>query len=217
MNRTLLILGILLMVAGVFVLNEGAQILTPIAGLTGLASQVQTEKSIVPPTLLSVPASNYAFLPANLPAGVTAQGSLQVVNGQGIALYVMDDANFTQWQSKHTGQVILANPMATSYNFTFSPRVTGTYYFVLDNQDTNTKRVILSIGVLQTTTVISPFVQNAGYEAFAIGIVFLAIGVRLGGKPKPEEGPETGVRCRFCRARLATGETFCPKCHRAQT
>lgn len=217
MNRSLLIIGILLMVAGLFVLNQGAQILTPIAELTGLASQVPTERPIIPPTLLTVPASDYAFLPANLPGGVTVQGSLQVGNGQEVAMYVMDEANFAQWQAKHTGQVLLARPMAMSYNFTISPSVSGTYYFVFDNQDTTKRVVVLSIGVLENTTVVSPFIENAGFELFGIGIVFFAIGARIGGKPTTEEGPETGVRCRFCRTKVPKGETFCPKCGRAQT
>ncbi len=216
MNRSLLIIGVLLMVAGLFVLNQGAQILTPVAELTGLASQVQTERPIVPPTLLTVPASNYSFLPVNLQGGVTAKGSLQVGNGQEIAMYVMDEANFAQWQTKHTGQVLLANPMAISYNFTISPNTTGTYYFIFDNQDTTKRVVILSIGVLENTTVVSPFIENAGFELFALGIVFFAIGAKIGRKPKPEETLETGVRCRFCRTKIPTGETFCPKCGRAQ-
>ena len=217
MNRSLLIIGLLLMLAGLFVLNQGAQILTPVAELTGLASQVQTESLIIAPTLLTVSASNYSFLPVTLQGGVTVEGSLQVGNGQGIALYVMDEANFAQWQTRHTGQVLLANPMAMSYNFTITPKVTGTYYFIFDNQDTNKRVVILSISVIENTTVISPFVQNAGYEIFGLGIILFVIGVRIGGKPKSEEGPETGVRCRFCHAKIPTGEIFCPKCGRAQT
>jgi hypothetical protein len=76
--------------------------------------------------------------------------------------------------------------------------------------------IILSIGVLENTTVVSPFIENAGFELFALGIVFFAIGAKIGKKPKPEETLEAGARCRFCHARLATGETFCPKCGRAQ-
>jgi hypothetical protein len=215
MNRSLLIVGLLLIVAGLFVLNQGAHVLTPIAELTGLASQVQTERPIVSPTAQTVPASDYTFLSANLQGGVTAKGSLQVGNGQEIALYAMDEENFAQWQSKHTGKVILAKPMAISYNFTISPKASGTYYFIFDNQDTTKRVVIFSVSVLENTIVVSPVIENAGFELFALGIVLFAIGVRVGkGKPKPQE---TGVRCRFCRARIPTGETFCAKCGRAQT
>ena len=217
MNRSLLIIGLLLMVGGIFLLNQGVQMLTPIAELTGLASQVQTERLILAPTLLTVSASNYSFLPVTLQVGVTIEGSVQVSNGQGVAMYVMDQANFAQWQTRHTGQVLLAEPMVMSYNFTITPKATGTYYFVFDNQDTTKRVVIFSISVLEDTTVISPFIQNAGFEIFALGIILFVIGVRIGRKPKPEEGPETGVRCRFCRTKIPAGETFCPKCGRAQT
>ncbi len=217
MNRSLLIIGILLMVAGFFVVNQGAQILTPAAELTGLASQVQTERPILPPTVLTVPASNYAFLPANLPGGITAKGSLQVGNGQDIAMYVMDEANFTQWQTKHTGNVLLAKPMVISYNFTISPKVTGTYYFIFDNQDTTKRVVIFSLSVLENTTVVSPLIGNAGFGLVVLGIIFFAIGVRTGKrKPKPSGTSGIGVRCRFCRAEIPTGEPFCAKCGRAQ-
>jgi hypothetical protein len=205
------------MVAGFFVLNQGTQILTPVAELTGLASQVQTERLIVPPTLLTVPASNYTILSANLRGGVTAKGTLQVGNGQEIAMYVMDEENFAQWQTRHTGEVLLAMPMAISYNFTISPKVTGTYYFIFDNQDTTKRVVILSIGVLENTIVVSPLIGDAGFELFALGIIFFAIGVRIGKrKPTSREIPETGVKCRFCHAEIAAGEAFCAKCGRAQ-
>ena len=217
MNRSLLIIGLLFMAAGFFVLNQGAQILTPVAELTGLASQVQTEMPILPPTVLTVPASSYTFLPANLPGGVTAKGSLQVGNGQEIAMYVMDEANFTQWQAKHTGEVILAKPMVISYNFTIAPKVTGTYYFIFDNQDTTKRVVIFSLSVLENTTVVSPLIGNAGLGLFAFGIIFFAIGAKTGKrKPKPSETPGTRVRCRFCGAEFPTDETFCAKCGRAQ-
>jgi len=217
MNRSLLVIGLLLMVAGFFVLNQGTQMLTPVAELTGLVSQVQTERPIVPPTILTVPPSDYAFLPATLRAGVTAKGGLQVGNGQEIAMYVMDERNFAQWQAKHTGEVLLAQPMVISYNFTISPKATGTYYFIFDNQDTTKRVVILSISVLENTTVISPIIENAGFELFALAIVFFAIGVRTGKrKPKPQDVLETRVRCRFCGAKIGTGEAFCAKCGRAQ-
>lgn len=217
MNRSLLIIGILLMVAGFFLLTQGAQILTPIAEVTGLAPQVQTERPILAPTVLTVPASNYAFLPANLAGGVTVKGSLQVSNGQEVALYVMNEGNFTAWQTKHTGQVLLAKPMAISYNFTITPTTTGTYYFIFDNQDTTRHVVVLSISVLENTYVLNPLIENAGFELFAVGILFFAIGARIGKrKPKPDESSESGVRCRFCGAKIAMGETFCAKCGRAQ-
>jgi hypothetical protein len=226
MNRSLLILGLLIMLAGFFFLYQGVQILTPLAELTGLASQVQTERSIVPSTLLTVPASNYNYLTANLQGGISVKGTLQVGNGQEIAMYVMDEGNFAQWQTSHRGEVLLAKPMAISYNFTIVPRATGTYYFIFDNQDTTKRVVILSLSVLENRTVISPIIENAGYEIFALGIIFFGVGVKTGKqKPKPQKTPEADVRirghpagmgCRFCGAAIATGQTFCPKCGRAQ-
>ena len=219
MRRSLLVIGVLLILAGFYVLNEGVQILVPIAELTGLTSQVQTESPIVPPTLLSVPPGNYTFLPVNLQAGVTAKGALQVGNGQAIALYVMDDQNFVLWKKGQPSTIILARPTAISYNFTLPSQAAGTYYFVFDNQDTTKKVVIFSLSVQESSTVLNPVVNYAGYELFVLGLLLFVIGARTGrSKPKYEEAKvaDTGVRCRFCGARLATNETFCSKCGRAQ-
>jgi hypothetical protein len=217
MHRSVLIIGLLLMVAGIFVLNQGIQILSPIAQMFGLASHVQTERLLLPPTLLSVPASNYAFLPADLQGGVSVRGSLQVSGAQEVALYVMTEGNFSLWRAGQPTAILLAKPVAIAYNFTVTPQATGTYYFVFDNQDTTKRVVIFSLSVVQDTIVLSPSVEYAGYEVFAVGVVLFAIGARTGRrKPEPKKIKETGVRCKFCGAHIAQDQMFCEKCGRSQ-
>jgi len=220
MNRSLLVLGIVFMLAGFFFLNQGVRVLAPVAQLAGLASQVQTEEPVLPPTLLTVPALNYNFLPADLQGGVSVKGTLQVSNGQEIAMYVMDQENFAQWQTRHTGAVLLAELLAISCNFTITPKVAGTYYFIFDNQDTTKRVVILSLSVIENSIVVSPLIEDAGYGVFALGILFFVVGARIGKKkPKHQEPQKTtapGTGCRFCGAQLASGQVFCAKCRRAQ-
>jgi hypothetical protein len=222
MRVRVLTLGLLLMLVGGFVVYQGAAIITPIAEIFGLVSYVQTQRALIPSTLLNVAASNYSFVSADLQGGVQVVGSFQVVDGREIAMYVMDEGNFSLWRTGHPSAIILAKPIAMSYNFTLTPRTTGTYYFVFDNEDTSRRTVIFSLSLIEDTAVISPVIGYAGYEIFAVGIILSAIGVRTGKrKPEPEpevisETVETGVRCKFCGAGLAEGETFCAKCGRAQ-
>jgi hypothetical protein len=225
MRRWALAIGLLLMIAGIFILNQGVQIITPFAGFLGLVSHVQTERLVIPQTLLTVPASSNVFLPADLRGGVQVKGSLVVGVGQEVGFYVMDEGNFSLWRAGKPSIILLAKPSAVSYNFTITPQATGTYYFVFDNQDTARRVVIFSLSVVEDTTVLSPLVEYAGYLVFALGIVMFAIGARTGKpRPKPEVAPAvtpavplaTRVHCRFCGAEIARDQMFCEKCGRAQ-
>jgi hypothetical protein len=229
MRKTLLAVGLVIMLVGVFVLNEGVQVVIPFAELAGLVSHVQTEKVLVSTTLLTVAASSYSFLPVDLNGGVKVMGSLQVGAGQEVGFYVMDEGNFTMWRASQPSSVLLARPTAISYNFTITPKTSGTYYFVFDNADTTRRVVIFSLSTLQNVTVLNPVVDYLGYLIFALGIVLFTIGARTGKrKPKieaqikrevvaqPVTRPATVVRCKFCGAEVPTGEKFCAKCGRAQ-
>jgi hypothetical protein len=212
------------MLVGGFIVYQGAVIITPIAEMFGLVSYVQTQSALIPSTLVNVPASNYSFVPADLQAGVQVVGSFQVVDGREIAMYVMDEGNFSLWRTGHQSAILLAKPIAISYNFTFTPRAAGTYYFIFDNEDTSRRTVIFTLSLIGVTAVISPTIGYAGYEIFVVGITLAAIGIRTGKrkeKQKPEhevisETVETGVHCKFCGAALTEGEMFCGKCGRAQ-
>jgi hypothetical protein len=217
MRRTVLTIGLLLMLAGGFVVYEGVQMLTPFAEVVGLISQVQTERSLVPQTLLSVAPSDYSFVPVDLKSGVQVKGSFQVVDSRVIALYVMDGGNFSLWRAGRPSTIILAKPIAVSSNFTITPQASGTYYFIFDNQDTTKRTVIFGLSVLEQTAVPNPLFADVGYIVFALGIVLFAIGARTGtAKPEPAKSREDVVRCKFCGAKLAKSETFCAKCGRAQ-
>jgi len=222
MRVRVLTLGLLLILVGGYVVYQGQAIITPIAETFGLVSYVPTQNALIPSTLVNVPASNYSFVPADLQGGVQVVGSFQVVDGREIAMYVMDEGNFSLWRTGHQSAILLAKPIAISYNFTFTPRTTGTYYFIFDNEDTSRRTVIFTLSLIEVTPVISPTVAYAGYEIFAVGIILFAIGARTGKrKPKPEpevisETVKTGVRCKFCGAALSEGEMFCAKCGRAQ-
>ncbi len=217
MRRNMFVIGLLLMLAGGFVVYQGVEMLTPFAEMVGLISHVQTERSLIPQTLLSVAPANYSFFPVDLQGGVTVKGVFQVVDSREIAMYVMDGANFSLWRTGRPSTIILAKPTAIYFNFTLTPQSTGTYYFIFDNQDITKRTVIFSLSVVEDSTVPNPLFSSVGYLVFVLGILLFAIGARTGkAKPKPIKTVETGIRCKFCGAQLARGQTFCDKCGRAQ-
>jgi len=217
-----LILGLLIIVAGVYVFNQGTQILTPLAEVTGQMSAGVVMTPVVSSTLLSVPGSNYTYLMANLKRGVMVNGLVQVEAGSQIGFYVMNSGNFTQWRSGNPSTVALANPAISSYNFTFVPDVDGPYYFVFSNQDAGHKNVIFSLDSVAFTRTPSPFIQYAAFEIILVGFLFVIVGVTTG-KTKPKSWKEAATvtegkpaKCKFCGKEVATGELFCPQCGRSQ-
>jgi hypothetical protein len=224
MRRRSLTFGILLILVSIFVLEEGAQVLAPVADLAGLSSRLTAENVILPPTLYSVPASNYTFATEDIPGGSQLVGSLEVGDGGQVAFYVMDEGNFSLWRTGHPASLVLARPLAVSYNFTLSLPSSGTYYFVFANHGDSPLDVIFSLSSAQEVVVLSPFVQYAWLELFLLGALFTFVGLS-GGKPKAqveakrvaEPVAEPGWKCKFCGAENDLKERmFCGKCGRAQ-
>jgi hypothetical protein len=198
-------------------MERGTQLLVPIAEISGLASHVKTETAVIAPTLVSIAASNFSFLSADLEGNVRVQGSLQVGDGREVAFYIMNEGNFSQWRVGHPSVIVLAKPTAISYNFTFTPKATGTYYFVFDNQDTTRRVVIFSLNLINENLLLSPFLEYAAYELLGLGILLTALGLRLGRKKhEPEASVVTGWKCKFCRTENSGEQTFCSKCGRSQ-
>jgi hypothetical protein len=222
MRRKTLTIGLLLLLAGVFIFEQGPQFLSPVAQEFRLASNHQTEVPLLPTTLIAVPPANYASISADLKGHVQVEGALQVADGHEVAFYVMDEGNFSQWREGMPSAIILARPTVISSNFTFAPAVDGTYYFVFDNSDTARRVVIFSLGTVENVTLLSPVIEFAAYELMLVGIIFCILGVKGGKKrklkqpkPKPPE-PEDKWKCKFCGAMNTPGQMFCEKCGRSQ-
>lgn len=219
MHRKVLTIGLLVVLAGFFVLYQGPQILLPIAEEFGFVFHLQNETPLYALTLLNVPASTFAFLAADLKGGVVAKGSLQVGDGREIAFYVMDEINFSQWKRGQPSVLLIAKPFTTTYNFSFAPNAGGTYYFIFDNEDTSRRAIVFSLSLIETTIILSPIMGFAGYELLSIGVTLSAHSVR-GGKEKTKLQPEivepAGWKCRFCGAQNTGAIAFCEKCGRSQ-
>ena len=217
MRRTSLAIGLVLVLAAVFLLSQGTQMLVPLSESFGLNSHYYKQNIVVPPTLFSIPASNYTYTSTNLQSPSEVTGTLQVSNGRQVAFYVMDQGNFSLWQRGRPSAVVLVQPVAISYNFTFSPPEAGTYYFIFDNQDNSPRSVIFTLNVVENLTVLNPFVQYAGFELLLVGVGLTYLGLK-GGKKAAEPAPEiSGWKCKFCGAVNEDYQAqFCGKCDRSR-
>jgi len=219
MRRLTLTVGLLLILAGFYILNQGAQVLYPFATLAGLISNSQSQTTIVPTTLLPIPPSNYTYLAADL-TGTRTTGLLQVESGNPIGFYIMNEGNFSAWRHGRPSVVSLARPSAVNYNFTFIPLTSGTYYFVFNNPDPARKNVLFTLSTFETVMVVSPLLQFAGYEAIIIGVALSILAVKTGKRrireTKVSEIADHSFRCKYCGERIAGGD-FCSKCGRSQS
>lgn len=218
MRRKTLTVGVFLILAGVLLFQQGTQVLTPLADITGQASHYTQETAILSPTLYSVPASNYSFVSEDLSSGSQLIGSLQVAEGREVAFYVMNEGNFSLWRTGRPSALVLAEPIAVSYNFTLSPSVAGTYYFVFDNPDNSPRTVIFSLSSAQSVIALNPLLQYADFELLLIGVILSYLGLRGGKKTsKPSPVVESGWKCKFCGATNEEARAFCVKCNRSRS
>ena len=217
-RRKLLTIGLLVLLAGVYLLEQGPQVLVPIAEGFGFVTYTQRVTPVIAPTLFEVPASNYMSLSETLSGSVQVQGSLDVSDGREIAFYIMDAGNFSEWRMGHPSAILIAKTLAITYNFTFTPKISGTYFFVFDNQDTTRRTVIFSLNTVEVLAVLSPIVEYAGYEAMLLGIVLSITGIKTGKKkPVQQKTLAEGLwNCRFCGVDNAGSDVFCTKCGRSQ-
>jgi hypothetical protein len=219
-HKTILAIGLLLLVAGFFVLDQGTEIVYPIADLAGLVSHVPTQTPLIAPTLISIASTNHTQLSTDLQGGVQVQGVVTVSGAREIAFYVMNEASYMDWRAGRPTTIILAKPFTSIYNFTLTPTSTGTYYFVFDNQESSRVAVVFSLNLVKEEMVPSPAIVYLGPELILIGILLAIIGV-ITGKKKTEADEEEAIqepawRCKFCGNKNPYGEMFCKKCGRSK-
>jgi hypothetical protein len=218
MRRSVFTIGLLFVLVGLFIISQGPKVLTPVAENLGLVSHERTENAVIAPTLVTVTPSDYSFLMADLKADVQVKGSLAVGDAKEVAFYVMDEPNFSEWRAGHPSVVIAAKPLAIAYNFTFTPIVGGTYYFIFDNQDTSRRTVVFSLHVVNNRIILSPIIEYSGHLVLIIGLLLSSLGIKAGRKKPEAEAPSVpGWKCKFCGAVSTSDEMFCTECGRSQT
>ena len=213
MRRTILTIGLLLTLAGAFVMTQGIQMLTPVISMFGLVSYAQVENQIITSTLISVPPTNYSYLSANLDANVQVSGTIQVEAGQEIGFYVMDEGNLSLWRAGQPASILFAKPATISSNFTVTPPASGTYFFVFDNPASDGRVIVFAASSIRYVPVLPAFVEYADYELIAVGLLFVILGLKTGKKSSLKSRIQ---RCKYCSGKLKVNQTFCPKCGRSQ-
>ena len=220
MRRLTFTAGLLLILASVYVLNQGVHVLYPFASVTGLISSSQSQVTILPSTLQSVPPLNYTYLAVELKNGMRTTGLLQVEGGSQIGFYIMNEGNFSAWRQGRPSVVSLARPSAINYNFTFIPSNSAIYYFLFNNPDPFRKNVIFTLSKFETVAIVNPLLQYAGYIAMLMGIVLSILAIKTGRKKIREEKVSETVdhssKCKYCGEKV-TARGFCSKCGRSQT
>ncbi len=216
MRKSALAIGILLVVIGLFLINQGSDVLNPLATLLGLTSHSTIETAVIPPTLITVAPMNFTWLSVHLDANVPVSGSFDVGGGRQIDFYVMNQGNFSKWREGRPSAVVLAQFATSLHNFTFTPRSEGSYYFVFENQDNSRRRVLFSLNAARDVLVVHPVVQYLGYILLAVGVLLTILGVGGGRKvPEVREAATAGWKCGFCGAENPPDQTFCESCGRS--
>jgi uncharacterized OB-fold protein len=213
----------LVIIVGLYLVNQGPQILAPVAEVTGQMSVGVSVTPLLSSTLISVPAMNYTYVTATLGENVKTIGMVQVEGESQVGFYIMNEGNFTEWRLGNPSSVAFGKPDVTNYNFTFITGGSGVYYFIFSNQDAGHKNILFTLNTVTYTMVPSPIIQYADFELIVLGILLTIIGIKTGKKArswKEYDGTastEITGRCKFCGKELATGELFCPKCGRSQS
>jgi len=219
MRRLALCVGLLLILASFYVIKEVPQVLVPVAEFAGLVTHSVSVTQVIQSTLVAVPASDYAYLTADLKDGIKTTGTVQVQGESEVGFYIMNAGNFSEWRQGSPSVIVVSKLNAVNYNFTFVPNGTGAYYFVFSNQDPIRKNVVFTVSTIEDVMLLNPLVQYAGYEMLLIGILLSIFAVRTGKrKPKrPRDMKQKELRCKYCGQRMATAEVFCSKCGKSQT
>jgi len=214
LRKTIVTIGLLLILTGVFLQSYGSSTLVHVATITGLVTHVEVENPIVPTTLVPVQASNFTYVSADLVAGTMIRGTVQVEGEREIGFYVMDEGNFSEWRNGRPANILLAKPLTISSNFTLTPNTSATYFFIFDNQDRDGRVIVFNVNSIQDVTVLPAAIQYLDYELFLVGMLLTILGIKTGRKSKTHK-PVT-QKCRFCGAKLQSDQSFCPKCNRSQ-
>lgn len=91
---------------------------------------------------LTINAASYKYYNFTVEGTLTSdvQGTFTVSNGEKIRVCVMDNANFTQWQSTHNASTYYDSGAVDSANVTARVPAGGTYVLVYDNTLSSTPK-----------------------------------------------------------------------------
>jgi hypothetical protein len=187
MRKRTLLIGVVLLLFGIYMIYGGTGIVNALATSTAIPSVKEDSQEWV----LTVDGSNYSYI--STPLSVNNLHSLNIAytaNGD-VSFYVMDQAEFDVWKSGQPSQVELKVFSAKNGNFTLNPNQSGTYYYVFDNRESNTVKSVgftLSKEVVVTET--SPFIPYLPFGFIIVGLVLTGLALS-GGRRNPAKDRAT--------------------------
>ena len=225
MRRSALAVGLVLLLLGVFLLDQGSQVLTPLATELGQTSHLRTMSVLIPPTLVGVAPANYTWISIHINDEAQVAGSLQVGTGREINFYAMNQSSFYDWRAGRPAASIDAKFSTGLYRFNLTLSSGGEYYFIFENEENTRRTVIFELSKVNDVIVVHPAVEYLPLALTVVGILLFIWGARSGRKkPQPVEeaiaqpvAPTVaGWKCRFCGTGNPVGETFCQGCGRSE-
>jgi hypothetical protein len=236
MRKYMLMAGIVFLLVGIFVMNQGTQILTPLATGIGLTSHTTNQRVLIAPTLLAVGPESQTLISTSLDSGARVVGSFQVGAGRQMDFYIMNASGYRDWNAGRPAAIILAVLDAPSYKFNLTLGTAGSCYFIFENQENVRGTVVFQVNIMTDVFTINPVVEYVPFALLVVGILFLGLGV-TGGQKKPQPMkpgaksvvarptapvptvsplPTAGWKCKFCGSGNSIKEQFCKTCGRSK-
>ena len=229
MRKTALALGLVLLLLGLFLMDQSTQVLTPLAAALGQTSHVKTQSVLIAPTLLAVGPENHTWIPTRSDSSnVQVAGSFQVGTGREMNFYVMNESSFHEWRAGRPATVILAVFSTGLYKFNLTLGSVGSYYFIFENQENVRSTVIFQLNIVNDAVITNPAIEYLPLALISVGVLLFVWGVTSGRKkPPPVEPAEAtiarpvkpvvaGWKCTFCGTDNAVAEKFCKNCGRSR-
>lgn len=185
MRSRTLVIGLVLVVLGIYLNYLGTSIVTTLAVSVGNPStRLEPHK----PLLLTVEPNNYTYItrPVSTDTLHALHGSL-AATGE-VSLYIMNQTEYDVWRSGKTTSVELSVTSATNRNFTLTPDRSGIYYFILDNRGFDkAKSVTLDLSEEVNTVETSLLFDYLPASLVLIGAILVGLGLTKRKKtPKSE-------------------------------
>jgi hypothetical protein len=236
MRKYMLMAGIVFLLIGIFVMDQGTQVLTPLASETGLTSHTIDRRVLYAETVLAVGPESQRSVEIQVDSGAQVAGSFQVGAGRQMDFYVMKASDYSNWNADRPAAVVFFKLDASSCKFNFTLVTAGSYYFVFENQENVRGTVVFQVDTMTDVFTINPVVEYIPFALLALGILFLGLGV-TGGQKKPQPMkpgaksvvarptapvptvnplPTVGWKCKFCGSGNPIKDQFCKTCGRSK-
>ena len=176
-KRRLLIVGIVLLVIGVFAVAVAPESLDLLADAVGLSSTTSHLTNLVQPTLVTVTGSNQNYVSASLRKGLIVVGNFTVLSGGTASIIALDDSGFRKYARGESAPLVFFTPPLRNGTFTFKVEHNDTYYFVVTGNGEKRSTVALSLNLEEEVRTPTPFSRFGGPGLIVFGVILSGLGV----------------------------------------